>query len=89
MIWDDKVDVIDDGKVVEEEVKFLSHMKYDPNLAKLIGFCSNGYCSGGTSEWVKVAFEFGKLLQCLYDGIDHEQWLYLVFNIDSTNIMLD
>ncbi|KAM7462109.1 hypothetical protein LguiA_030230 [Lonicera macranthoides] len=36
-IWDDKVDVIDDGKVVEEEVKFLTRMKYDPNLAKFIG----------------------------------------------------
>ncbi|KAM7462116.1 hypothetical protein LguiA_030237 [Lonicera macranthoides] len=35
-IWDDKVDVIDDGKVVEEEVKFLTRMKYDPNLAKFI-----------------------------------------------------
>ncbi|KAM7466153.1 hypothetical protein LguiB_013715 [Lonicera macranthoides] len=48
-IWDDKVDVIDDGKVVDEEVKFLSHssVNHHPNLAKLIGFSSNGYrCKG-------------------------------------------
>ncbi|KAM7462097.1 hypothetical protein LguiA_030218 [Lonicera macranthoides] len=48
-IWDDNVDVIDDGKVTEEEVKFLSNpnVNYHPNLAKLIGYCSNGYCSEG------------------------------------------
>ncbi|KAM7462114.1 hypothetical protein LguiA_030235 [Lonicera macranthoides] len=51
-IWDDKVDVIDNGKVVEEEGKFLSRMKYDLNLAKSICFCSNGYCSGGPMNGV-------------------------------------
>ncbi|KAM7466193.1 hypothetical protein LguiB_013755 [Lonicera macranthoides] len=30
-----------------KEVKFLPRMKYDPNLAKSTGFCSNGYYSGG------------------------------------------
>ncbi|KAM7462101.1 hypothetical protein LguiA_030222 [Lonicera macranthoides] len=84
-IWDDNVDVIDDGKVTEEEVKFLSNpnVKYHPNLAKLIGFCSNGYCSEGPR--IKVALEFAKLLEFLHEG----EWPFMVFNIDSANIMLD
>ncbi|KAL6568024.1 hypothetical protein OROHE_003708 [Orobanche hederae] len=43
-IWDEKVDVIDDGVVVKEEVKFLADSFTDhPNLPKLISFCNNGY----------------------------------------------
>ncbi|KAM7466159.1 hypothetical protein LguiB_013721 [Lonicera macranthoides] len=38
---------------------------------------------------IKVALEFAKLLEFLHDGIDLEQWPYLVFNLDSTNITLD
>ncbi|KAL6584786.1 hypothetical protein OROMI_004075 [Orobanche minor] len=42
-IWDEKVDIIDDGIVVKEEVKFLADDSCDhPNLPKLISFCNNG-----------------------------------------------
>ena len=34
---------------------------------------------------IKVALEFAKLLEFLHEG----EWPFVVFNIDSTNIMLD
>ncbi|KAM7528752.1 hypothetical protein LguiB_032162 [Lonicera macranthoides] len=111
-IWDEKVHVINDGKVVDEEVRFLSHfsMNHHPNLVRLIGFSSNGYRYKGpvtgvvydlnsldtlynhtlkdTFSWIqriKVALEFAKLLEYLHN----RERPYVVFNIDSTNIMLD